>query len=105
MNHAELGAELQKALGESGRTLWELSRRANVRVKLVEDLLAGAGSVPISALVRVAEALQFEVALVAAKPAFRHVGPVKSVVDLAVERLHQAGPNEPDSSARRYRTL
>lgn len=97
MNHAELGAELQKALGESGRTRWELSRRADVRLKLVEDLLTGAGSVPIIALVRVAEALGLEVALVAAKPAARQVGPVESVVDLVVERLQQTGLTKPDS--------
>lgn len=89
MNEVELTARLRAALDESGRTVWELSRRANVKLKLVEAVLSGAGAVPIAALVRVARALELEVQLAPAQAAARSTCLVPTVVDAALERLRR----------------
>lgn len=94
MNEVELAARLRAALDESGRTVWELSRRANVKLKLVEAMLSGAGVVPIAALVRVARALELGVELVPAGAAKRCIGPVPTVVDGALERLRREEPSQ-----------
>lgn len=89
MNEVELAACLRAALDQSGRTAWELSRRANVKLKLVEAVLSGAGAVPIAALVRVARALELELELVPAEAPKRCTAPVPTVVDGALERLRR----------------
>ncbi|MFG6459800.1 hypothetical protein [Roseateles sp. BYS96W] len=89
MNEVELAARLRAALAASGRTEWELSRRANVKLALVEAVLGGTGAVPLAALVRVAAALEMEVDLVPAQAARRNAGPVPTVVDAALERLRR----------------
>lgn len=87
MNEAELGAKLRLLLEESGRSAWELSRRANVKSALVSAALRGSPSVPIAAWCRLARALDREVGLVPAPPCVRNVGPVESEVDVVVRRL------------------
>lgn len=87
MNEVELAARLRAALEGSGRTAWELSHRANVKLALVEDLVKGSGMVPICAVVRVAEALELELHLEAIRTVRRAVGPVSTVVDDALKRL------------------
>ncbi len=89
MNEVELAARLRAALDDSGRTAWELSRQANVKLQLVEDLLKGSASVPLGAVIRVADALEFEVELAPRPAPTRGVGPVETVVDKAIERLRQ----------------
>lgn len=87
MNEVELAARLRAALDDSGRTKWELSRRANVKLKLVEGLLNGSGMVPIGAFVRVAEALELELQLETGQTPQRVIGPVGTVVDDALKGL------------------
>lgn len=87
MNQTELAGRLRQALEESGRTTWELSRRSNVKLQLVEALLAGVGDAPVRALVRVADSLELDIELMAAGEAHRDVGPVPTVVDVALEQL------------------
>lgn len=99
MNSVELAAQLQKALTETGRTPWELSRQANVHLPLVEALLGGVGAVPVEALVRVVEALQLEVSLTPIQPHYRQAGPVRSLVDNAIEKLHSDHRTGPDDNA------
>ena len=87
MNQTELAARLRQALEDSGRTGWELSRRSNVKLRLVEALLAGEGDVPVRALVRVADSLELDVELVPAGRELREVGPTRTVVDVALEQI------------------
>lgn len=89
MNEVELAARLRAALEASGRTSWELSRRANVKLTLLDALLNGSGAVPLAALVRVARALELEVEFVPAEAPKRCTGPVPTVVDGALERLRR----------------
>lgn len=87
MNEVELAARLRQALANSGRTAWEQSRRANVRLGLLEDLLAGASSAPIGALCRVAHSLELAVDLTASVGSERATAPIPTVVDNALARL------------------
>lgn len=92
VNEVELAARLRAALDESGRTAWELSRRANVKLSMVDALLNGSGVVPLAALVRVARALELDVELLPTLAAKRCIGPVQTVVDDALERLRREEP-------------
>lgn len=67
-----------------------MSRRANVKLSLVYELLDGTGRPPIRALVRVVTALGLRIELMQNLESYRVVGPIKSVVDVAVSRLHRA---------------
>lgn len=87
MNELELASQLRHALDSAGRSVWELSRRANVKVPLVEAMLRGSGMVPVQALCRLAQTLELQLLMTAAAQSPRIVGPVKSVVDLALEKL------------------
>lgn len=89
MNHVQIGALLKQALAESGRTSWELARRAAVRLESVQGLLEGAGTVPIRDVVEISDALDLEVTVVPSRLTRRGIGPVPSTVDQALERLHQ----------------
>lgn len=89
VNEVELAARLRAALDDSGRTAWELSRRANVKLRLVEDLLQSSGTVPIRALVRVLEALELEVELAPCRVPAQRVSAIRTVVDDAIGRLRE----------------
>jgi hypothetical protein len=89
MNELELAARLRAALDASGRTVWELSRRSNVKVELVDALLKGAGSVPLRAVVRVVDGLELELQLAPTQRSGRQVGPVTTVVDEALKQLQK----------------
>jgi len=87
MNEVELAARLRQALANSGRTAWEQSRRANVKLALLEDLLAGSSSAPVGALCRLAHSLELSVDLTASVGSDRAPGPVPSLVDRALAKL------------------
>lgn len=87
VNEVELAARLRAALEDSGRSAWELSRRANVKLRLVEEMLQGSGRAPIRAIVRVAEALELEVLLAPIQAPQRVLGQVHTLVDNALKPL------------------
>lgn len=92
MNHAEIAARLRDALERTGRTAWELSRRADAKESLVDAVLTGSRMAPVEAVCRVASALDMELVVIAAAPPARVVGTVKTVVDIALERLEAIRP-------------
>lgn len=95
MNEVELANRLRQALAASGRTAWEQSRRANVKLALLEDLLAGSSSAPVGALCRVAHSLELTVHLTSFVGGERVSSPIPTVVDNALTQL-----DERDGSAR-----
>lgn len=101
MNHAEIAARLRDGLERSGRTEWELSRRADVKLPLVDAVLSGSRMAPVEAVCRVASALDMELVLIAALPPVRVVGQVKTVVDTALEGLELRRRNHEDASSNR----
>ncbi|MFM2419073.1 MAG: hypothetical protein RL385_3796 [Pseudomonadota bacterium] len=98
MNRKDIAALLHGELVASGRTDWELARRANVRLELVRSLLAGSGATPVEALVRVAEALDMEVAVRPGQPSGRAIGPISSMVDEALTRLQRRALAQPPAA-------
>ena len=87
MNEAELGVALTRLLEESGRSEFELSRRADVTSELVSAALLGSGSVPIAAWCRLARALERELDLAPSPPCVRPEGPIESFVDVAIRNI------------------
>jgi AbrB family looped-hinge helix DNA binding protein len=87
VNEAELGVVLKRLLEESRHSEWELSRRANVKASLVSAALKGSGSVPLAAWCRLAHAFEHELTLAPLTPLVRAVGPIDSVVDVALRRI------------------
>jgi hypothetical protein len=77
---------LRDALAASQMSLWELSRRTNLKVRVIESALQDAGQVSVRALDRLAVGLDLELTL---RPSEykRQVGDVLSVVDLAIQRV------------------
>lgn len=93
MNEVELANRLRQALAASGRTAWEQSRRANVKLALLEDLLAGSSSAPVGALCRVAHSLELTVHLTSFVGGERVSSPIPTVVDNALTQLDEVdGP-------------
>lgn len=92
MNELEIAVRLQREMDHAGKGAWELSRQANVKLSMVEALLTGSSTTPIGALCRAGQALGLELSLVATKPVTRAVGPVKTVVDGALEMLEANRP-------------
>lgn len=89
MNTAELSDRLRHELRSSGRTEWELSRRSNVKLSLVEQVLQGSALAPVEALVRIADSLELDIALTRAQPSAPAAGEVPTVVDVVRERLQR----------------
>ncbi len=87
MNMAEMTRRLREAHAATGITVWELSRRANVKERLIELAFVDAGRVTVLALSRLTEALGMELSMGQAKPPVRYVVGPPSVVDDAVRRL------------------
>lgn len=77
---------LRNALAASRMSLWELSRRTDLKVSVIESALRDAGQVSVQALERVAAGLDLELTLREPERT-RQVGGVLSVVDLAIQRL------------------
>ncbi|WP_139225745.1 hypothetical protein [Paracidovorax konjaci] len=94
MNELQTAARLSDALERSGWGEWQLSRYANVKLSMVEQLLAGSRIASVGALCRVSSVLALDLMLHAAPPVVRQVGPVKTVVDEAIEKLNAAPKQE-----------
>jgi len=86
MTAASISKVLQEALAFSQMTSWELGRRADVKVRLIEAALQDASRVPVEVVLRIADALGLDLVLVPAEPK-RRVGAVLSVVDVAIRDL------------------
>lgn len=82
-----ISRQLRVALRESQMPLWQLAKRAGVDVTEAAAALGGNVVVPAQVLENVAQALGLQLELVSAAPLPRHVGPVRSLVDDALELL------------------
>lgn len=82
-----ISRQLRVALRESQMPLWQLAKRAGVDVTEAAAALGGNVVVPAQVLENVAQALGLQLELISATPLPRQVGPVRSLVDDALERL------------------
>lgn len=87
-----ISRELREAVACAGLTLWEVARRSETNVVDVAKALGGKSLLPADTLNAIGEALGFQLSIVPIGPAARPIGPVPSVVDLALQRFEMESP-------------
>jgi len=79
--------------------LWQIAKRSGIDIAEVAAAVGGCVVIPAQALDDVAQAMGLELGLVPATPFPRQVGPVRSLVDDAIERLAPGQAVSPPDTA------
>jgi hypothetical protein len=90
MSHCSVHDQLRLALQASDLSEWELARRADVSLALVEQVLGGGGDARVDMLVQIAGVLDLELTLRPKEPEPRIMGSIPTVVDAALMRMRPA---------------